>query len=106
MRQLINAMTTAEKARQLDMYNGHDFLSNGQFDEAKSRRILGGLGIGRIYGLYAQDPVVANLIQRAVINSSRLGIPALVGEEGVHGYQGAGHTVFPSPISTAASLCA
>lgn len=104
MRQLVSAMTTAEKARQLDMYNGRDFLSNGQYDEAKSRQVLGGLGIGRIHGLYAQDPAVANQIQRAVINSSRLGIPALVGEEGVHGYQGAGHTVFPSPISTAASL--
>ena len=39
-----------------------------------------------------------------MIASSRHGIPALVGEEGVHGYQGAGHTVFPSPVSTAASF--
>ena len=64
----------------------------------------GGLGVGRIHDLYAQDPAVANAIQRAVVASSRHGIPALVGEEGVHGYQNDGHTVFPSPISTAASF--
>jgi hypothetical protein len=37
----------------------------------------GGLGVGRIHDLYAQDPAVANAIQRAVVASSRHGIPAL-----------------------------
>ena len=36
--------------------------------------------------------------------NSRHGIPVLVGEEGVHGYQSDGHTIFSSPISTAASF--
>jgi hypothetical protein len=41
-------MTTEEKARQLDMYSGRDFLSDGAFDAAKAKTVLGGLGIGRI----------------------------------------------------------
>ena len=53
----------------------------------------GGLGVGRIHDLYAQDPAVANEIQRAVVASSRHGIPALVGEEGVHGYQARGEAL-------------
>ena len=102
---LVQAMTNEEKARQLDMYSGRDFLSNGRFNKTKADLVLGsGLGVGRIHDLYAQDPALANEIQRAVVASSRHGIPALVGEEGVHGYQNDGHTIFPSPISTAASF--
>ena len=102
---LLKAMSNAEKARQLDMYSGRDFLSNGRFNATKASAVLGGgLGVGRIHDLYAQDPAVANEIQRAVVASSRHGIPALVGEEGVHGYQNDGHTIFPSPIATAASF--
>lgn len=102
---LIEVMTNEEKARQLDMYSGRDFLTNGRFNSTKASAVLGGgLGVGRIHDLYAQDPAVANEIQRAVVASSRHGIPALVGEEGVHGYQNDGHTIFPSPISTAAAF--
>ena len=93
---LVQAMTNEEKARQLDMYSGRDFLSNGRFNKTKAGLVLGsGLGVGRIHDLYAQDPALANEIQRAVVASSRHGIPALVGEEGVHGYQKDGHTIFP-----------
>ena len=45
---VVAAMTTEEKARQLDMYSGRDFLSDGAFDAAKAKTVLGGLGIGRI----------------------------------------------------------
>ena len=101
---LVATMSTEEKARQLDMYSGQDFLTDGAFDAAKAQRVLGGLGIGRVHGVVAQDPALANQLQRAIINSSRFGVPGLFGEEGVHGYQGAGHTMFPSPLSTAASF--
>ena len=91
---LLKAMSNAEKARQLDMYSGRDFLSNGRFNATKASAVLGGgLGVGRIHDLYAQDPAVANEIQRAVVASSRHGIPALVGEEGVHGYQARGESL-------------
>jgi len=104
IRDLIADMTNEEKARQLDMYSGRDLLKDGKPDETKANQSLGGLGIGRIHDFYAQDPKLANEVQRLIVMNSRHGIPALVGEEGVHGYQGDGHTVFPSPISTAASF--
>ena len=102
---LISQMSNEEKARQLDMYPGHMFLTNGRFNKTKADITLGsGLGIGRIHALYAADPAVANQIQKAVVESSQHGLPALFGEEGVHGYQSDGHTIFPSPISTAAAF--
>ena len=71
---LVQAMTNEEKARQLDMYSGRDFLSNGRFNKSKADLVLGsGLGVGRIHDLYAQDPELANEIQRAVVASSRHG---------------------------------
>jgi len=71
---LVHAMTNEEKARQLDMYSGRDFLSNGRFNKSKADLVLGsGLGVGRIHDLYAQDPALANEIQRAVVASSRHG---------------------------------
>jgi hypothetical protein len=90
---LISDMTNEEKARQLDMYSGRDLLKDGKPDEARVNQSLGGLGIGRIHDFYAQDPKLANDVQRMIVKNSRHGIPALVGEEGVHGYQGDGHTV-------------
>ena len=60
---LLKAMSNAEKARQLDMYSGRDFLSNGRFNATKASAVLGGgLGVGRIHDLYAQDPAVANCV--------------------------------------------
>lgn len=93
---LISDMTNEEKARQLDMYSGRDLLKDGKPDEGRANQTLGGLGIGRIHDFYAQDPKVANAMQRMIVMNSRHGIPALVGEEGVHGYQGDGHTVCSS----------
>ena len=107
---LLKVMSNAEKARQLDMYSGRDFLSNGRcdatqpsntpapapasrarshprfravarrtwpphthachdrwpptrFNATKAATVLGGgLGVGRIHDLYAQDPAVANCV--------------------------------------------
>ena len=54
---LVASMSNAEKARQLDMYSGKDFLTDGKFNATKADLLLsGGLGIGRIHDLYAQVP--------------------------------------------------
>jgi sialidase-1 len=97
-------MTVAEKARELDTTEGINFLTNGAVDQAKSMRWLAGKGIGRVHDVYATDPAVANQLQRAVVNSSRFGIGAILGEECTHGYQKDGHTMFPAPIGSAASF--
>jgi len=112
---LIGRMTLEEKARQLDMYFGsQDFLGKGQtadkthakpdalFDPALAEKTLGQLGAGSIHDLYPRAPLY-NTIQAWVIKSSRLGIPALFLEEGLHGYQGYNETAFPQSVNLAST---
>lgn len=112
---LIGRMTVEEKARQLDMYFGsEDLLStNGTIDRthakadavldvALAEKKLGKLGVGSIHDLYPHARLY-NAIQNWVIKSSRLGIPALFLEEGLHGYQGYDETEFPQSVNLAST---
>ena len=113
---LIKRMTTEEKARQLDMYFGcKDFLDTHKnltidhhthakpdaiFDPHFAETNLGRLGVGSIHDLFPSGRLY-NTIQNWVIQSSRLGIPALFIEEGLHGYMGYNQTVFPQSVNLA-----
>lgn len=104
---LLGRMTIEEKARQLDMYAGvlkhiHEFhdemdaLKKAGFKAEDAERLWGDTGVGSIHDLYP-SPELSNTIQRWVVEHSRLGIPALFIEEGLHGYPAG--TIFPSPIN-------
>jgi beta-glucosidase len=108
---LLGRMTIEEKARQLDMYAGVPDLINkhvdnthaapdARFQPDAAAKLFGTLGAGSIHDLYPRAEL-ANAIQRWVIEHSRLGIPALFIEEGLHGYSDG--TVFPAPINLAAT---
>src|SRR6266702_2847011 len=108
---IIGRMTIEEKARQLDMYRGAPDLIDKAVDEThaapdasfqvnKAAEMLGTLGVGSIHDLYPSAQL-ANETQQWVIQHSRLGIPALFIEEGLHGYSDG--TVFPAPINLAAT---
>ena len=108
---LVSRMTPQEKARQLDMYAGiPGFVDkatdkthaapDATFQPAEAEKLLSNLGAGSIHDLYP-SPQLANAIQQWVIQHSRLGIPALFIEEGLHGYSDG--TVFPAPINLAAT---
>src|SRR5258706_10962858 len=115
---LVARMTLQEKARQLDMYFGcEDLLDKNKnqtvdhhthakpdaiFDPQFAEKMLGNLGAGSIHDLYPRAKL-SNCIQEWVIKSSRLGIPALFIEEGLHGYMDYGETVFPQSINLAAT---
>src|ERR1700751_2455044 len=93
---LLSRMTTAEKIKQLDMYWGHE-VANMKGHEAVSfsdsaKINIGTTGIGSVHDLYPLTPVVTNQIQRYAIENTRLGIPVLVIEEGLHGYESLGST--------------
>jgi beta-glucosidase len=104
-------MTVAEKARQLDMYRGPSVSTRSEqekdsaglkpydFLPAKAEAALGSLGVGSIHDLYATG-TVNNEIQSWVMKNTRLGIPVLFAEEGLHWFRG---TVFPAPIGLAAT---
>lgn len=95
---LLAQMTLEEKVRQLDMYSGSRFLSNSVLDTAKASKEVANLGIGSIHDFYPKTAKDANDVQRFIIENSRLGIPAIYIEEGLHGYQGFEATTFPVPI--------
>src|SRR5712692_6715984 len=113
---LLGRMTVEEKARQLDMYYGsQDLVDKKQtidnhthakpdavFDPHFAEKNLGKLGVGSIHDLYPSARLY-NTVQAWVIQSSRVGIPALFLEEGLHGYMGYEQTVFPQSVNLAAT---
>ena len=111
VRDLIKRMTLEEKARQLDMYAGAPDLVDKAVDKTHAapdakfqfntaEKLFGGLGVGSIHDLYPSAEL-SNQTQRWTIEHSRLGIPAIFIEEGLHGYSDG--TVFPAPINLAAT---
>jgi beta-glucosidase len=114
VKNLLGRMTVEEKVRQLDMYYGcQDLVAKSQtidnhthakpdavFDPQFAEKNLGALGAGSIHDLYPRAPLY-NTVQAWVIKSSRLGIPALFLEEGLHGYMAYDQTVFPQSINLA-----
>jgi beta-glucosidase len=112
VRDLLSRMTVEEKARQLDMYRGvspsvqddaqkagDDIKAHG-FRPEEAEKVWGSLGVGSIHDLYGQ-PELNNAIQTWVIKNTRLGIPALFAEEGLHGFSTG--TIFPAQINLAAT---
>jgi beta-glucosidase len=110
---LLARMTVREKIRQLDMYwgnqvarmtgaRGGEHTAEGHesedWDEAKTKAALGTEGAGSVHDLYPLSAATANKIQRYAIEQTRLGIPVLFIEEGLHGYSGLGSTSFPIPL--------
>ena len=112
VRDLLRRMTPGEKARQLDMYRGvspsveddaqksaDDIKAHG-FRPDIAEKTWGSLGVGSIHDLYGA-PELNNEIQKWVIAHTRLGIPALFAEEGLHGFSTG--TIFPAQINLAAT---
>jgi len=109
---LLGRMKPEEKVRQLDLYAGAPALMSGHTDDThaakdavflpeKAEALWGDLGVGGIHDLNP-TPEQSNAIQRWVIAHSRLGIPALFIEEGLHGFDTG--TVFPAPLNLAATF--
>jgi beta-glucosidase len=105
---LLNRMTLDEKIKQLDMYwgkevtdmHGHEAT---EYVEEKIIQTIGTTGIGSIHDFYPISSELANKVQRYAREKTRLGIPVLFIEEGLHGYEGLGSTSFPIPLQLAAA---
>ncbi|MFA7420778.1 MAG: glycoside hydrolase family 3 N-terminal domain-containing protein [Melioribacteraceae bacterium] len=100
---LLQRMTVDEKIQQLDMYWGKevanmDGSSVVSFSQQKVEEVFGTTGIGSIHDFYPISAKITNEIQKYAIEKTRLGIPIMVIEEGLHGYAGKGSTVFPIPL--------
>lgn len=99
---LLARMTLEEKLRQMGMVDSLRCAKDGKFAAAP----LLASGIGAI-----QDPrkdpetnaALVTRIQHYLIRNTRLGIPALVVGECLHGHMSGGATIFPQSIGLAAS---
>ena len=106
---LLGAMTLAEKLAQLGSTWVFQLLDGEAFDPIRAKVILAeGIGhITRISGAANVDArgaaLLANAIQRHLLERTRLGIPAIVHEETLHGLMAAGAVCHPQAIGVAAS---
>jgi len=104
IKDLLSRMTLEEKAAQMDMLSAPDILkSDGSFDYKVVAHFFDTMCIGSIHDFYPKTAALSNELQRRAIEKSRLGIPVLFIEEGLHGYCGPGSTNFPVPLGSASS---
>ncbi|MHB0935886.1 MAG: glycoside hydrolase family 3 N-terminal domain-containing protein [Armatimonadota bacterium] len=102
---LLSHMTLEEKVRQMSQRDAADFLQGDDVDPATLHERLA-MGIGTL-----QDPrrdprtnaKTVNALQRYLVEETRLGIPALVIAECLHGHMSDGTTVFPQAIGLAST---
>jgi beta-glucosidase len=106
---LLDRMTPDEKLAQLGSLWVFELLDGTTVDPAKAARRLGsGIGqITRVAGATNLElPAVAalaNEIQRYLVQETRLGIPAIVHEECLHGFLARGAVCYPQSIGMAAA---
>jgi beta-glucosidase len=104
VRDLLGRMTLDEKAAQLDMLDAASLLESAtEVSVAKMDSTLGIAVYGSLHDLYPVSAALTNDIQRYMTEHTRLGIPFIVIEEALHGYQGPGGTCFPIPIGNASA---
>ncbi len=107
---LLGRMTLAEKVAQVTAVSLRDSTSAEEGLAGKVNAVRSGIreGIGQIENTF--DPRApgdsareVNDLQRLLRESTRLGIPALVGSECAHGHAGFNSTVLPVPLAMACS---
>ena len=108
---LLARMTLDEKLAQLgSVWSFELFESETELDQARVReRLATGIGqISRVAGATNLDPAGAaeagNAIQRYLVEETRLGIPAILHEETLHGLLARGATSFQQSIGAAAAF--
>lgn len=89
---LIARMTPEEKAGQLTQLFAFDYLPQAMIEDAVAKGRVGSL-------LYVKDAATCNRLQKLALETSRLKIPLLIGNDIVHGAA----TVFPVPLALSAS---
>ena len=106
---LLEQMTLGEKLAQLGCVWSTQLVENDSFSLERARELLrDGTGhvtrIGASTGLRPNESAAfANAIQRFLVDESRLGIPALVHEEGCAGFTARDATQFPQAIGLAST---
>jgi beta-glucosidase len=116
VKDLLGRMTLEEKVAQLvclwasrpQVGPQTDFSTDrGDFSPEKARQVMPH-GVGQIARQREQKgpragAIFANALQKWLIENTRLGIPAMLHDEILHGHMALGSTSFPQPIAMASS---
>lgn len=107
---LLGQMTVDEKLAQLGAYWMYDLQTKGKLDPWQAEtKLQHGIGqITRVAGASTLDPLsavrTANLLQRFLLEKTRLGIPAIIHEECCSGAMVLGGTTYPQMIGLASTF--
>ena len=106
---LLARMTIEEKVAQLGSVWAFDIVREGTFDPDRATAHLG-RGVGQITRLAGATNLavpavatIANELQRFLVEQTRLGIPAIIHEESLHGLLSRDAPVFQQSIGAAAA---
>lgn len=103
---LIKRMTIEEKVAQMNCYPIDMMMDGGALDSKKAEEILQH-GIGQLRDHHTigikKSVALHNAAQKYLKENTRLGIPAIIHGEGLHGYVGYSATSFPQAIAMASS---
>lgn len=107
---LLARMTLEEKIGQLAANYLDSVLDDGKFSQEKMEEVVQKLGIGALHSfrwhVNKDTPLqmlVWNQAQEYLVENTRLGIPAILTGEGVHGHLSYGATIFPHAIALAST---
>jgi beta-glucosidase len=109
---LLGRMTLAEKVAQLEAVNwDHTKITDEKshlFSPEAAHQFMAN-GIGQVTRIGSQRSArqatdLANAVQHFLVEHTRLGIPAIIHEEALHGFVGEGATSFPQAIALAATF--
>ena len=97
---LISQMTLAEKAGQMNQYNGFwdatGPMPEGDYQKKRYNELKNGL-VGSMLNVIGVDEIRA--LQKIAVEETRLGIPIIFGHDVIHGYK----TMFPIPLAESSS---
>lgn len=104
---LLSEMTLDEKVAQLHRPGEQRFVKDDLFHiDTLKKHMPNGTGIHfmRMYGTPVEYARKVNELQKYMVENTRLGIPALFGGEGLHGFMAEGATYFPQAIALGCSF--
>ena len=93
---LISQMTLAEKAGQMNQYNGFwdatGPMPEGDYQKKRYNELKNGQ-VGSMLNVIGVEEIRA--LQKIAVEETRLGIPLIFGHDVIHGYK----TMFPIPLA-------
>lgn len=106
VKDLLGRMTLEEKIRQTGFIMGKKLVENKRFSAILTKKLLGNMSIGGIMDPQessSRTAKIINVIQKYLVTKTRLGIPALIMGECLHGHLSPGATIFPQSIGLSCS---